>query len=126
MADQFEWRLSEDRKTALLIAPTDPPLAMSFTAESLDGLLRSAMDMRASMTPPHPSDWPFGKTAGAIRNPRVVSELEAKEGGSLLHLRHPGYGWLHFLLPKADAAKLADLLREQAEAPAAPRPTGST
>ena len=116
MADQFEWRLSEDRSTAMLIAPTDPPLAMSFTAEALEGLLRSAMEMRASMAPPHAADWPTGGTVQAIRDPRVVSEPD-RNGDSVLHLRHPGYGWLHFILPKAHAAKLADLLRRLSEMP---------
>lgn len=115
MADQFEWRLSEDRKTASLVAPTDPPIVMSFTAESLDGLLNSAMEVRAAMTPPHAVDFAFGETVQAIDNPRVVSEYDSKTGRSLLHLRHPGFGWLHFLLPKQGAAKLAELLRNQAE-----------
>jgi hypothetical protein len=124
MADQFEWRVSEDRKTASLVAPTDPPIVMSFTADLLDGLLKSAMEVRAALSPPHAADFAPGQTVQAIENPRVVSELDTRTGRSLLHIRHPGYGWLHFLLPKDHAAKLAELLRKQVERPPQPSSNG--
>ena len=38
-------------------------------------------------------------------------------GGSLLHIRHPGLGWLHFVLLKESAAALGRLLLAQAELP---------
>ena len=123
MAQQFEWRVSEDGKTASLVAPTDPPIVMSFTADSLEGLLKSAMEVRAALNPPHAVDFAFGQTVQAVENPRVVSELDTRTGRSLLHIRHPGYGWLHFLLPKANAAKLAELLRNQVEKP--PKPSSN-
>ena len=124
MADQFEWRVSDDRKTASLVAPSDPPIVMSFTADSLEGLLKSAMEVRAALSPPHAADFAFGQTVQAVDNPRVVSELDTRTGRSVLHIRHPGYGWLHFLLPKANAAKLAELLRNQVETPPQPPSNG--
>ena len=126
MADQFEWRLSDDRKTATLTAPSDPPIVLSFNAASMDGLLRSAMEVRAAMTPAHPADFAVGQHVQAIENPRIVSELDTRTGRSLLHLRHPGFGWLHFLLPKEHAAKLAELLRNQVERPPRPAANGQS
>jgi hypothetical protein len=38
-------------------------------------------------------------------------------GNSLLHIRDPRYGWLHYWIPKGEAAKLAKALQAQVDAP---------
>lgn len=53
---------------------------------------------------------PHGPTYNGVRNPRWCLQHEMLTGGSLLHLRHPGLGWLTFSLPMAERQKLANAL----------------
>jgi hypothetical protein len=116
------WVLSDDRKTVTAIFPTEPPVSLSMDARGLDGLLRNLAEVREAMAEQHPLDFALGQKVSALHNPRWVTEPDLMNWDSLVHLRHPGYGWLHFLIPKAEAAKLAGSLQAQAQTQPEPPP----
>jgi hypothetical protein len=86
---------------------------MHIPTGEVDNFIDALWKWRSKMKPEQPNDIILGEKVTAIADPRWYSEGELKRGGSLLHLRHPGFGWLHFWLPKDDAARLAGFLQAQ-------------
>jgi hypothetical protein len=80
------------------------------TAEELNDLLARAAKHRASLQPGHPTDHP--KPADVVVNPGWYVGLV--DSGTLLQIRHPGFGWLSFLIPSNERAHLLSLLLRHA------------
>ena len=118
------WNLDDNRKTVTVTFPTDPPVQLKLDAERIDNMLANLGEFRAHMKPPVDHDWALGQKASAIRDPRWVSEADVMEGNSLLHIRDPRYGWLHYLFPRNEAARLGNLLKTQSELPPPGQPQG--
>ncbi|RUT32657.1 hypothetical protein EMQ25_05790 [Arsenicitalea aurantiaca] len=110
-----EWKLSDDLKTVTITFPTSPPVQFVLDAAAVDDLLRNLGELRAHMTPPVPADYQIGQKVAAIPDPRWYTEPEMLSGDSLIHVRDPRFGWLHYLLPRASAQQLAQYLTRQAE-----------
>jgi len=117
------WNLDDDLKTVTITFPTNPPVALRLDVAGVEDLLKNLGEFRALMTPGIPSDFALGQTVGVIPDPRWMTEPEMMMGSSLLHFRDPRYGWLHYLLPRENAQKLAGYLKVQVETvePAPPR-----
>ncbi len=111
------WELSDDCTHITVTFPTDPPVALKLDAQAVDEHLANMGEMRAHMLPEHAPDWALGQKVGVIPNPRWVTEPEMLEGNSLVHVRDPRFGWLHYLIPRDAARKLSDYLRVQADQP---------
>ena len=111
------WKLEDDLKTITVTLPTNPPTALLLDAAGVDDLLTNLGLLRASMKPEIAPTFDLGQKVGAISNPAWLTEPDLMLGQSLLHLRDPRFGWLHYLIPKEEAKKLADLLQNQAAAP---------
>jgi len=79
------------------------------TAE-LDELIAKAALRRATLSPPHSTDVP--KQAEVIVDPQWFTCLV--DPGTLLQIRHPGLGWLSFVIPPNERAQLLGLLLNQA------------
>ena len=84
-----------------------------WTAEQLDQAIEQLGKLRASKQPPVTSEFNYRGPFYTIDPVRWNSQREAVEGKSLLHLRHPGFGWLHFAITPDDAKKLAKILLHQ-------------
>ena len=112
-----DWKLEDDLKTVTVTFPSDPPVALKLDADEVDDTLRNLGEFRASMDPPIPEDHPLGQKTGAIPDPKWVTEPEIMAGNSLLHIRDPRFGWLHYLLPRVEARKLAEFLLNQTDQP---------
>lgn len=81
----------------------------TLSAEDLDELIIAAARKRAMMAPAHPMKVPAGPIE-ALVNP--VCKLSLNQDGSLLQIRHVGYGWLSFMIPPSERAQmLAQLLQ---------------
>jgi len=80
------------------------------SASELDELLAKAAARRAIVEPAHPTEVP--KPDKAIVNRQWFTCLV--EPGSLFQIRHPGYGWLAFVIPPNERAQLLSLLLNQA------------
>ena len=89
--------------------PPQIDVSQLFAAE-LDLLIAKAAVRRASLNPPHSNEVP--KQAEAIVNPQWFTCLI--EPGTLFQVRHPGLGWISFVIPPNERAQLLGLLLNQA------------
>jgi hypothetical protein len=80
------------------------------SAGELDELLVRGAKHRASLQPGPPNDHP--KPTDVVVNPGWYTALI--DSGTLLQVRHPGFGWLSFLIPANERAHLLSLLLRQA------------
>jgi hypothetical protein len=90
---------------------------VALSAAEVDQLIAGLKKYRALMTPSVPTDYALGQRIKCVADPHWKTELDLMLGASMVHIRDPGLGWLHFLFPKAEAARLGRLLQAQAEAP---------
>ena len=109
------WNLDEDRRTVTLTLPTNPPVSLKLDAVQVEDVLKKLGEFRALMHPPVDPKYARRQRVKAITRPGWATEPEAMRADSLLHVRDPRYGWLHYLLPKVEAAKLGAALSTQAE-----------
>jgi hypothetical protein len=99
-------------------------------ASELDELMAKAAERRALLEPAHAFQAPA--EAEAIIDPAWYTGLI--EPGTLFQVRHPGYGWLSFVIPPNERAQLLcaflnqALFASQTSVAAAPAPVagGST
>jgi hypothetical protein len=118
------WTISEDLKTVTLTVPGNPPIALRFTVADVDDILKNLGGLRALMKPEFPRDYAGGQKVRCITDPIWASESDVLMGNSLLHIRDPRYGWLHYMLPKNEARKLGGYLLRLADKPAPGPSTG--
>jgi len=118
----LEWKLDSDRRALTLTVSTNPPVVLTLDAAQTDEMLENLGRFRAAMTPGHSATFAPGQKVVCARNPAWLAELDMMQGDSLLHLRDPHFGWRHYLIPREEAKKLADVLRNQVEAPIAAMP----
>ena len=112
-----EWKLDNDYKTVTITFPTDPPVDIRLDTSQIDEHLQRLGQFRSRMKPDIAFDWALGQKVGAVPDPRYVTEPEVMQGNSLLHIRDPRFGWLHYILPRDEAKKLGEFLVAQAELP---------
>ena len=92
---------------------TQPDLSRMSAAE-LDGLIVAAVVERAKREPAVPMEQP--QTIEAIVDPRWF--VFAVGENSIVQIRHPGHGWLGFLIPPPSRAQLLSLFLQHALMPA--------
>lgn len=101
------------------------PDVKGMTPEELDQLLLAISLERAKREPQVPMEQP--QTMEAALDPKWY--LSMAEGNTVLQLRHPGYGWVGYVIPPASRAQLATFLLQQALLPVAqggtPQPVAS-
>src|SRR5215475_2778794 len=111
----IDWKLEQDRRAITITFPTDPGLRLTLSVERVDEVLRILGFLRSHMEPEIERQFAPAQKAEGISHPIWMTEPDALGGESLLHIRDPRYGWLHYLIPSDEAKKLADLFRAQAE-----------
>ena len=113
------FQLSGDLKivTVKFTCPASPSATLRLDAQNLDNLLQKLGACRAAMKPEVPESLPGRLSVQAITDPKWFTEPERLNGDSVIHLRDPRFGWLHYILPRAMATKLASTLQKQATAP---------
>jgi hypothetical protein len=120
------WNLEENHRQVTVKFSTTPPASMKMDAGEVEDVLLGLGTLRGEMWPEVPKIYKLGqKQIEAVDDPIWSTEPEATlgHGDTILHIRDPRYGWLHYLVPREEAAKLAALLLRQATAPlASPRP----
>lgn len=118
---QINWSLSDDGKTVALEFATDPPVRIVMNLEQVEETLRNLGEFRSRMTPEVAREFePLRRFDNVVPGPQWYTQAEKLNGDTLLHIRDPRYGWLDYLLPWADAAKLAELLQGLASTRPAP------
>jgi hypothetical protein len=111
------WKLSDDVTAVTVTFPTHPPVAVKLNVAELTELQKNLGILRNNMKPAVSAAFEAGQRVEAITNPAWVAEPDAMLCNSLLHIRDPRYGWLHYWIPKSEAAKLAKALQAQVDAP---------
>lgn len=82
----------------------------ALTADELDQLIIAAAKRRVSLQvaqPDAPAD-----VVTAIVNPKWI--IKSQDSHTLLHVLHPGHGWLSFLIPPHERANFLTVLLHQA------------
>ena len=92
-----------------------PPDVKSLTTAELDALLQAISLERAKREPPVTMDQP--RTMEAALDPKWYISLSGPN--TFLQLRHPGYGWVGYLIAPASRAALASFLLQHALLPPA-------
>ncbi len=113
--------LSENEETLTLSLSQAPGCALPMSADEVDQLIGALMSQRAKMKPPVPLTMPVGGPYRGILDPSMVVETEGMGEHILIHLRHPGAGWLHFGFSTSLARALGRHLVEKADAVEASR-----
>lgn len=121
-SDNIYCELGADRQQVTIDLPpavSDRSIAtrVLLSARLVDGLIRELARLRNMMPDPHPQDVDTSGRLLSVVNPRWRHTPEALMGGSIVSFRHPGLGWLHFCLPKREAAHLGGLLVKNSELP---------
>ena len=112
-----EWKVDKHLNTMTITFPTSPRVVIRWSADQVDDHLRKLGELRSKMKPPHPRNFALGQVVRGIANAPWATETDTMLGNSILHIRDPRYGWLHFLFSKEDARKLATLLQKQVDSP---------
>ena len=102
-----EW-LDQDKSRARFSLPG----RQEWRAEHIDALIQLLGEIRAEMSPAV-SEQPPAVHADALHNPRYTTELHTFSGGTLLEIRHPSLGWMDFILPSLERARITRSLAEQ-------------
>jgi hypothetical protein len=111
------WKLEEDGLTVTVTFPTNPPVVLKLGAADVDSLLHGLGGLRHQMQPAPPAQFASGQQFVAAPYPAWSTEIDATHGNSVLHLRDPRFGWLHYMLSKEEAGRLSTALAIQADAP---------
>ena len=119
-----DWKLEDDYKTVTLTLRTVPSTVLKFDVAGVEEILKNLGDFRAHMPPEIPKAFSLGQKVESVMDPNWVTEPEAMVGNSLLHLRDPRFGWLHYTIPREEARKLAEILQSQVDAPFPGPPRG--
>jgi len=112
-ASGVNWKLLPDLETVMVTFLTEPPLEVTLRFKDLEQHITSLGGFRALMKPEIPREFPLGQRVQVIPDPIWVSEPEMMRGDTLLHIRDPRYGWLHYMLTKSSTEKLAKILTNQ-------------
>ena len=112
-----EWKVDKHLNTMTITFSTSPRVVIRWTADQVDDHLRKLGELRTKMKPPHPRNFALGQVVRGIANATWATETDTMLGNSILHIRDPRYGWLHFLFSKEDARELATLLQKQVDSP---------
>lgn len=109
-----KWTLSDDYQAVTLEIGSE---TLRMNASMIDEVLRNLGEMRAAMTPAVAAEHDLGQKVNCIPDPRWLTEPDALGEFSLLHLRDPRYGWLHYAFPRTEARRLGEYLINQADNP---------
>lgn len=115
----LEKAFSVDRKRALLqmCADGEPLAHMICDGAFLEREIRDLARFRANIVEPVPQEPQPDKSLEVVRAPSwaVPHTHSGPKGDVMMALRHPGYGWVGFMLEPERARALAAALIEQAD-----------
>ncbi len=94
----------------------DSPQA-ELTSAMADALIHALGDLRAGLDPAVATSHTTSGPYLVQPDPVWYIEGDALLGLPLMHLRHPGLGWIRFLIPRHEAKRMAEVLTAIADAP---------
>jgi hypothetical protein len=111
------WKLEDNQRHVTVTFPTTPPVALQLDVGGIEDILTHLGDFRSVMWPEVTKIYRSGQPVKAIPDPLWMTEPDANEGNTLLHIRDPRYGWLHYMIPREEARKLAAYIQNQVDSP---------
>jgi hypothetical protein len=114
---KMNWKLTGHVDTVTVTFQGDRLVHVELDAGEIDGLLRNLSELRAIMQPPHPFDFTRNADTNFIVDPRWGYGHEPSLGQSVLRIRDPRFGWLHYVISEDTARKLADALNSPGDLP---------
>lgn len=82
----------------------------SLNPAKLEEMIQELSDLREALAPQVSSSIPAGKRLFVTPEPSWEISGEARDDGKVLLIRHPGIGWLGFIIPHDDCKRLAKKL----------------
>jgi hypothetical protein len=96
------YQLGASSQTCARLTSLDPA--------KIEQMIQDLSDLREELAPQVPSSVPPGKRLFVTPEPIWKVSAEVREDGRVLLIRHPGLGWLGFIIPQADCDRLAEKL----------------
>ena len=102
---------NDDHTRVIATFPSDPPIALSMPAPVVDQLIQNLATLRADMVPPRPMvDHPLKNLQYAKVGRWQLLTLE--NGGIVLMILHPGYGYVGVQLDSNSMLSLKENLEK--------------
>jgi hypothetical protein len=98
-----------DTYQASACSQTQPRLT-SLNPIKVTELIQDLSDLRETLAPQVATSVAAGQRLFVTPEPLWEVSAEVREDGRVLLIRHPGLGWLGFILPQADCDRLAEKL----------------
>lgn len=116
---QFSLSLDADRQWATLTVGSE---TARLNARGVAAVILELAKVRQDMLPSVADALHEGDRIPVLHSPQWACATELMHGSSRVYVRHPGLGWLAFLLQASEAEKLGETLVSQAhEEQARPR-----
>ena len=87
--------------------PQIQPRLTSLNPAKVADLIHELSDLRETLAPQVPTSIPAGQRHFVTPEPLWEISAEVREDGKVLLIRHPGLGWLGFIIPHDDCERLA-------------------
>lgn len=113
---RVNWNLDDDQRHVTITFDKSVN-AMTLDVEEVVGIIANLGDFRVRMWPGEPKIYKLGQTVTVIPDPIWATEPDREHRDTLLHIRDPRFGWLHYLIPRDEARKLADYIQNQVTSP---------
>ena len=97
-------------KIALCAYSQTQPRLTSLNPTKVMELIHELSDLREALAPQVSTSIPAGQRHFATPEPLWEISAEVREDGRVLLIRHPGLGWLGFIIPHNDCERLAEKL----------------
>lgn len=78
--------------------------------DQLDKLIKSASEIRSKRPNPIDIEFPTANVTKPVVDPIYRVNLDRFSGRTLICLRHPGFGWIHYIFPAKERDVLIDML----------------
>jgi hypothetical protein len=105
---QPAWLEYLPEKDGIKLIYAEPPSQTSIlTTKTVEQHIGALAKIRGQLEPPVPESLPRDPPFHITHDPIWLLYAIPKCDEFILHLRHPGHGWLHFVLSEANAGRLA-------------------
>jgi hypothetical protein len=105
--------ISAESNHAIAAAGQTRALFTSLDPSKVEEMIQDLSDLRVALAPQVRDTIPNGKFLDAIPGPLWKISGEDREDGKVLVIRHPGIGWLGFIIPHLDCKLLAEKLTNE-------------
>jgi hypothetical protein len=105
---QHAWLEYLPERDGIKLIYAEPPSQTSIlTTKVVEQHINALAEIRGHLEPPVPQGLPHDQPVYVTHDPIWFLYAIPQCDEFILHLRHPGHGWLHFVLSRVNAGRLA-------------------